>query len=47
MKKRAFALAIACALTLAACRNDTAPQPTGPVKEIPCPDPKHPKEPCR
>lgn len=48
LKVPVLALAAACALTLAACERDAAPpSPTGPVKEVPCPDPKHPDEPCR
>lgn len=47
MKKRAFALAVACALTLTACVNQAGPQP-GPSTGEPrdkCPDPNG--NPCR
>ncbi|MBN8843246.1 MAG: hypothetical protein J0H88_08355 [Sphingomonadales bacterium] len=47
MKKRAYALAIACALTLVGCTADAPPQPTGPVKEVPCgPGPQPNGDPC-
>lgn len=47
MKKRAFALAALCAFALTACADNPAPQPTGPVTEIPCgPGPQPNGDPC-
>lgn len=46
MKMRAFALAFACALTLAGCTKNP-PLPTGPVTEVPCgPGPQPNGKPC-
>lgn len=45
-RKMLFA-AVAATLMASACTPDSPPPQPGPVKEVPCPDPKHLNEPCR